>query len=79
MGDPAGIGPDIALFAWLRRDADRIPAFFVVGDPTVVVDRVGLIDNGDSILIQEIQNPEQAAELFPMRCLCCLSMCLSAQ
>ena len=65
MGDPAGIGPDIALFAWLRRNADRIPAFFVVGDPTVFVDRAGLIDNGETIFIQEIQSPEQAAEVFP--------------
>ena len=65
MGDPAGIGPDVTILAWLRRNADRMPAFFVVGDPTVFVDRVGLIDNRDSILIQEIQSPEQAAELFP--------------
>jgi len=65
MGDPAGIGPDITLVAWLRRNADRLPAFFVVGDPTVFVDRAGLIDNGGSIFIQEIQNPEQAAEFFP--------------
>ena len=65
MGDPAGIGPDITLFAWLRRNADRIPAFFVVGDPTSFVDRAGLIDNGETIFIQEIQSPEQAAEFFP--------------
>ena len=65
MGDPAGIGPDITLFAWLRRNADRIPAFFAVGDPTVFVDRAGLLDGGGSAFIQEIENPEQATEVFP--------------
>ena len=65
MGDPAGIGPDITLLAWLRRNIDNVPAFFVVGDPTVFVDRAGLLDDGDSILIQEIESPEQAAEVFP--------------
>ncbi len=65
MGDPAGIGPDITLFAWLRRKAGNVPAFFVVGDPTVFVDRAGLLDDGDSVFIQEIESPEQAAEVFP--------------
>jgi 4-hydroxythreonine-4-phosphate dehydrogenase len=64
MGDPAGIGPDITLFAWLRRNVDRIPAFFVVGDPTVFVDRAGLLDDGGSVFIQEIENPEQACDAF---------------
>ncbi len=65
MGDPAGIGLDITLFAWQRRNADPIPAFFVVGDPASFVDRAGLIDNGETVFIQEIQSPEQAADVFP--------------
>ncbi|MBS7540941.1 4-hydroxythreonine-4-phosphate dehydrogenase PdxA [Ancylobacter lacus] len=36
LGDPAGIGPDIALAAWSRREADEVPAFFVTGDATVL-------------------------------------------
>ncbi|NNM72608.1 4-hydroxythreonine-4-phosphate dehydrogenase PdxA [Enterovirga aerilata] len=32
QGDPAGIGPEIALKAWLRRD-DGLPPFFVLSDP----------------------------------------------
>ncbi len=65
MGDPAGIGPDITLLAWLRRNVDRLPAFFAAGDPVVFVDRAGLLDNGGSVFIQEIENPEQAPEVFP--------------
>ncbi len=65
MGDPAGIGPDVTLVAWLRRKIDSVPAFFVVGDPTVFVDRAGLLDGGDSIFIEEIERPEQAPDVFP--------------
>ena len=32
MGDPSGIGPEIALMAWLRRRPGDRP-FFVLGDP----------------------------------------------
>jgi 4-hydroxythreonine-4-phosphate dehydrogenase len=65
MGDPAGIGPDITLLTWLRRNTASMPAFFVAGDPTVFVDRAGLLDHGDTVSIQEIENPGQALEVFP--------------
>jgi 4-hydroxythreonine-4-phosphate dehydrogenase len=32
LGEPAGIGPDIAIAAWLRRHELTLPAFYVVGD-----------------------------------------------
>lgn len=32
QGDPAGIGPELALKAWMQRDAMGIPAFAYVGD-----------------------------------------------
>src|ERR1700710_2914044 len=31
-GEPAGIGPDIAIKAWLRRDELKLPAFYLLGD-----------------------------------------------
>jgi len=31
-GEPAGIGPDITLLAWLRRDDLSLPPFYVLGD-----------------------------------------------
>jgi 4-hydroxythreonine-4-phosphate dehydrogenase len=31
-GEPAGIGPDITLKAWLRRDELKLPAFYLLGD-----------------------------------------------
>ena len=35
QGDPAGIGPEITLKAWLARDETGLPPFFVVGDPAL--------------------------------------------
>ena len=64
MGDPAGIGVDITLFAWLRRNADRIPGFFVAGDPAVFADRASLLNDGGSVFIREIESPEQACDVF---------------
>jgi 4-hydroxythreonine-4-phosphate dehydrogenase len=36
LGEPAGIGPDIALKAWLRRDELKLPAFYLLGDSACV-------------------------------------------
>jgi 4-hydroxythreonine-4-phosphate dehydrogenase len=33
MGEPAGIGPELALKAWLARDTAGLAPFFVVGPP----------------------------------------------
>jgi 4-hydroxythreonine-4-phosphate dehydrogenase len=32
IGEPAGIGPDITIKAWLRRDELKLPAFYLLGD-----------------------------------------------
>ncbi len=39
QGDPAGIGPDLALKAWLCRSQFDLPAFAYVGDPDVLRSR----------------------------------------
>ncbi len=31
-GEPAGIGPDITLAAWLRRNELKLPPFYLLGD-----------------------------------------------
>ena len=35
MGDPAGCGPQITALAWQAREVERLPAFFVIGDPAL--------------------------------------------
>ena len=32
LGEPAGIGPDIAIAAWLKRRELGLPAFYLIGD-----------------------------------------------
>jgi 4-hydroxythreonine-4-phosphate dehydrogenase len=39
LGEPAGIGPDIALLAWLRRETAALPPFFLLADPTFMAAR----------------------------------------
>ena len=39
QGDPAGIGPDITLAAWLRRGELSLPPFLFLGDPNVLAAR----------------------------------------
>jgi 4-hydroxythreonine-4-phosphate dehydrogenase len=38
-GDPNGIGPEIAAEAWRRRERERIPAFYLLGDPNLMTAR----------------------------------------
>ncbi|MFD0934188.1 4-hydroxythreonine-4-phosphate dehydrogenase PdxA, partial [Methylobacterium trifolii] len=63
LGDPAGIGPELALAAWLGRGGrDPLPPFFLVADPDFVertAHRLGL-----SVPVAEI-DPETAIEVFP--------------
>ena len=38
-GEPAGIGPDITIKAWLRRNELKLPAFYLRGDRDLISDR----------------------------------------
>ncbi len=45
LGEPAGIGPDLTLAVWHRRDQLGVPPFYVIGDPGFLrrrADRLGL-------------------------------------
>src|SRR5436190_24397215 len=41
LGEPAGIGPDIALAAWMRRQEFGLPAFYILADPQSLARRAG--------------------------------------
>ncbi|KQT15357.1 4-hydroxythreonine-4-phosphate dehydrogenase [Methylobacterium sp. Leaf399] len=63
LGDPAGIGPEIALSAWLARDdGPGLPPFFLVGDPDFVERRASEL--GLQVPVAEV-GPELAVEVFP--------------
>ncbi len=78
QGEPAGVGPELAVRAWLAREGMphavgetekgpvAIPAFFVAGDPDLLAARAqGLVrDLGVNVPIQAC-TPETAAGIFP--------------
>jgi 4-hydroxythreonine-4-phosphate dehydrogenase len=43
LGEPAGIGPDITLLAWLRHRDLALPPFYVLGDPVYLAQRARLL------------------------------------
>lgn len=54
MGDPAGIGPEVIAKAWERRDCEKLPCFFAVGD----LRAVSAVWNGP---VERIDDPRDAA------------------
>ncbi len=61
QGDPAGIGPEIALKAWLARREAGLPPFFILSDP------VFLARTAKRLAIEvpiQSASPERAAEIF---------------
>jgi len=61
QGDPAGIGPDIAITAWARRQQNGVPPFVFIGDSDVVASRAALI--GIEINIETCE-ADNAIEVF---------------
>lgn len=61
MGDPAGIGLDISLDAWINRQALRTPPFILIGDPAALQQRASIL--GHDITIREA-NCAEAPTLF---------------
>jgi 4-hydroxythreonine-4-phosphate dehydrogenase len=60
LGDPAGIGPEIAAKAWERRDSEGVPPFFAVGAP----EALRAVWDGP---LQVVSGPDEAALCFPGR------------
>src|SRR3978361_2273113 len=60
-GEPAGIGPDIALKAWLRRNELKLPAFYLLGDRDLFVNRAKAL--GLSINFADVR-AEDALDTF---------------
>ncbi|CAN7561557.1 4-hydroxythreonine-4-phosphate dehydrogenase PdxA [Rhizobium sp. LjRoot30] len=61
QGDPAGIGPDITLTAWLDRRALSLEPFLFIGDPAVLAQRARHL--GLSVAIEET-GAEDAIGIF---------------
>jgi 4-hydroxythreonine-4-phosphate dehydrogenase len=61
LGEPAGIGPDITLAAWLKRADLALPPFYLVADPDFIARRAGLL--GLKIPLRIVE-PEAALAAF---------------
>jgi 4-hydroxythreonine-4-phosphate dehydrogenase len=62
MGEPSGIGPDISLSAWQRRDAATVPPFFLLACPGLIRDRARAL--GVDVPVREIAAPHEALGVF---------------
>jgi 4-hydroxythreonine-4-phosphate dehydrogenase len=60
-GEPAGIGPDITLKAWLRRDELKLPPFYLLGDRDFLAHRAETL--GLDLRLKD-SSAEQAAADF---------------
>jgi len=60
-GEPAGIGPDITIKAWLRRNELKLPAFYLRGDRDLLSDRADRL--GLKVRFADIA-PEDACKAF---------------
>lgn len=61
LGEPAGIGPDITIAAWLRRRELGLPAFYLIGDSAFIKARASLLNA--NITVADVK-PEDAATVF---------------
>jgi 4-hydroxythreonine-4-phosphate dehydrogenase len=62
MGEPAGIGGEIALNAWFARERDRLPPFFLIDDParlSALARRLAL-----AVPVKAIAGPEDVRSVF---------------
>ncbi|KPF96863.1 4-hydroxythreonine-4-phosphate dehydrogenase [Rhodopseudomonas sp. AAP120] len=67
LGEPAGIGPDITIAAWLRRDAAQLPPFYLRGDADCIARRARAL--GAEIPIAEVaieEAPTAFARALPV-------------
>jgi 4-hydroxythreonine-4-phosphate dehydrogenase len=62
LGEPAGIGPDIAIATWLRRSELNLPAFYLTGDRDFLRNRARLL--GLDVQLKDVR-PEDAVAVFP--------------
>ena len=68
LGDPAGIGPELALMAWRLRDTGAgLPPFFLIGDPAFVERRASAMNL--QVPVADVGpddvGPDLAEEVFP--------------
>jgi len=64
MGEPAGIGGDIALMAWARAKAEGLPPFYLIDDPERLAALAGRL--GLAVPLTVIGRPAETAAAFDL-------------
>ena len=62
MGDPVGIGPDIALASWAERARLDLPPFALYADPDVLAERGRQL--GLAVALEPVSDLAEAADAF---------------
>lgn len=62
IGDPSGVGADVALNAWLKRAELSLPPFLFIADPEQLLARAQHL--GLNVPVATITAPSQAVEIF---------------
>ena len=62
LGEPAGIGPDITLAVWQRREELALPPFYLLADPDFLARRAQQLGLDVPLCVVE---PDAAAKIFP--------------
>src|SRR5690606_501422 len=62
LGDPAGIGPELAAAAWDQRKVARLSPFVVVGGACLVAKAAE--QRGLSVPIKQVHSPAEAVACF---------------
>jgi 4-hydroxythreonine-4-phosphate dehydrogenase len=67
LGEPAGIGPDIALAAWLRRHEQKLPPFYLLGNPDFIAARARTLDLDVRLaVVSPAEAPATFADALPV-------------
>ncbi len=61
LGEPAGIGPELALLAWTKRSAENLPVFYLRGDIELLRQRAAQLQL--NVPLAEV-TPQDAAAAF---------------
>jgi 4-hydroxythreonine-4-phosphate dehydrogenase len=61
VGDPSGIGPDVALMAWQLRNERGVPAFILIADPEQITARAKRLGFDVPVAVCK---PDEAASIF---------------
>jgi len=65
IGDPSGVGADVALSAWLQRKELSLPTFLLIADPAQLSARAQHL--GLNVPIATISTPADACDVFDVK------------